>query len=286
VAHVKAPRDEIVHANGVNLCVDSIGDPSDPPILLIMGSGASMDWWEDEFCERLAAGGRFVVRYDHRDTGRSVSYEPGAPGYTGDDLIDDVVGLLDALDIPRAHLVGMSMGGAIAQVVALDHPERVASLTLISTSPAGPDDDLPGMSPETVAAFKVDTPDWSDREAVIDYMVHLERVCASRSQPFDEPSFREICARAFDRTVNIESMTTNHNLLEGGARWRERLPELDLPTLVIHGTDDPVLPYPHGEALANEIPGAGLLTLEATGHELPRRTWDVAAPAILEVSSG
>jgi pimeloyl-ACP methyl ester carboxylesterase len=251
-----------------------------------MGWSASMDWWEDEFCERLAGGGRFVVRYDHRDTGRSVSYEPGAPGYSGDDLIDDVVGLLDALDIPRAHLVGMSMGGAIAQVVALDHPERIASLTLISTSPAGPDDDLPGMSPETIAAFKVETPDWSDREAVIDYMVHLERVCASRSERFDEPSFREICARAFDRTVNVESMTTNHNRLEGGARWRERLPELDLPTLVIHGADDPVLPFPHGQALADEIAGARLLTLEATGHELPRRTWDVAVPAILEVSSG
>ncbi len=245
-----------------------------------------MDWWEDEFCDRLAAGGRFVVRYDHRDTGRSVSYQPGAPGYTGDDLVDDVVGLLDALGISKAHLVGMSMGGAIAQVVTLDHPERVASLTLIATSPAGPDADLPGMSPEAAADFKVDPPDWSDREAVLDYMVHLERACASRWEPFDEPGFREICARALDRTVNIESMTTNHNLVDGPARWRERLPELDLPTLVIHGTDDPVLPHPHGQALANEIPGARLLTLEGAGHELPRRTWCVVVPAILEVSSG
>ena len=282
---MKAPHDEIVRANGVDICVDSFGDPNDPAILLIMGSSASMDRWEDDFCARLAAGARFVVRYDHRDTGRSVSYEPGAPGYTGDDLIDDVAGLLEALDIRRAHLVGMSMGGALAQVVALDNPDRVASLTLISTSPAGPDDDLPGMSPETVAAFKVVTPDWSDREAVIDYMVHLQRVCASRSETFDEANFREVCARAFDRTVNVESMTTNHNLLEGGGRWRERLRELDVPTLVIHGTADPVLPYEHGLALANEIPGARLLTLEATGHELPRRTWDLAVPAILDLTS-
>jgi pimeloyl-ACP methyl ester carboxylesterase len=282
---LRAPHDDIVRANGVDICVDGFGDPRHPAVLLIMGASASMDWWEDEFCERLAAGRRFVVRYDHRNTGRSVSYEPGAPGYTGDDLIDDVVGVLDALEIPMAHLVGMSMGGAIAQAVALDHPGRVASLTLIATSPAGPDDDLPGMSTETVAAFRADAPDWSDREAVIDYMVHLERVCASSSEPFDEAGFREICARAFDRTTNVESMTTNHHLIEGGARWRERLPELSLPTLVIHGTDDPILPYPHGRALANAIPGARLLTLEATGHELPRRTWDVAVPAILEVSS-
>ena len=250
-----------------------------------MGSGASMDWWEDEFCERLAAGGRFVVRYDHRDTGRSASYAPGAPEYTGDDLIADVVGILDALDIGRAHVVGMSMGGAIAQVVALDHPDRVASLTLIATSPAGPDEDLPGMSQETIAAFQVDKPDWSDRDAVIDHMVHLERLCASRSVPFDEASFREICARAFDRTVKVESMMTNHHLVDGGDRWRERLPELRIPTLVIHGTDDPILPHEHGEALAREIPDARLLTLEETGHELPRRTWDAAIPAILELTS-
>jgi pimeloyl-ACP methyl ester carboxylesterase len=234
-----------------------------------------MDWWEDEFCERLAAGGRFVVRYDHRDTGRSVTYEPGAPEYTGADLIADAVGLIDALDLAPAHVVGMSMGGALAQVLALDHPDRVASLTLISTSPAGPDDDLPGMSEETIAAFDVDRPDWSDREAVVDYMTHLSRVSAGRSRPFDEAAFRELGGRVFDRTANIESSMTNHDLLDSTDRWRERLPELRIPTLVIHGTEDPVLPYEHGVALAREIPGAELLTLERTGHELPRRVWDV-----------
>jgi len=280
-----APHDEILRANGVDLCVDSFGDPGDPALLLIMGSSASMDWWEDEFCERLAAGGRFVVRYDHRDTGRSVSYEPGDPGYTGEDLVDDVVGVLDALGISRAHLVGMSMGGAIAQVVALDHPDRVASLTLVSTSPSGPGEELPGMSEETVAAFGAPRPDWDDRDQAIDYMTHLSRVSASPAAPFDEAAFRELAGRVFDRTVNIESTMTNHNVLESGARWRDRLPTLDLPTLVIHGTDDPVLPYEHGVALEREISGARLLTLDGTGHELPRRTWDLAVPAILEVSS-
>jgi pimeloyl-ACP methyl ester carboxylesterase len=283
------PRhDEIVQANGVDLCVETFGDPTDPAILLIMGSSASMDWWEDEFCERLAAGSRFVIRYDHRDTGRSISYDPGAPLYTLRDLVADAVGLLDTFGPASAHLVGMSMGGAIAQLVALDHPGRVASLTLISTSPAGPgpdDPDLPAMSEETLAQFAVGDPDWSDRAAVIDYTVQLARVSAGRSRPFDEAAFRDLAGRVFDRTVNIASSMTNHNAMEGGDRWRERLGELSAPTLVVHGTEDPVLPYGHALALAEEIPGAQLLALERTGHELPRAVWDVLVPAILEHTS-
>jgi pimeloyl-ACP methyl ester carboxylesterase len=278
---VRAPHDDIVHIHGVDLCVDSFGDATHPPVLLIMGSSASMDWWEGEFCERLAGDSRFVIRYDHRDTGRSVAYEPGSPGYAGEDLVADAVGVLDALEIDRAHLVGMSMGGALAQVAALDHPARVSSLTLISTSPAGPSDpDLPGMSEETMARFSVDAPSWDDRTAVTDYMLHLARVSASDAEPFDEAAFRELAGRVLDRTTNMESTMTNHNLIEGGERWRERLGEIGVPTLVIHGTDDPVLPYEHGVALAGDIGGAQLLTLERTGHELPRRVWDVVIPAI------
>ena len=283
---MKAPHDDIVRTNGADLCVDSFGDPGDPAILLIMGSGASMDWWEDEFCERLASGSRFVIRYDHRDTGRSVSYEPGNPGYSGGELAADAVGVLDALEIDRAHVVGMSMGGALAQVVALDHPDRVQSLTLIATSPAGVADDLPGMSEENMARFKADTPDWSDREAVVGYLAHLARASASPSPPFDEEGFRKLAGRVFDRTANMESSMRNHDLLEGSDPWRERLPGLRVPTLVVHGTDDPVLPYEHGVALAREILGAELLTLEHTGHELPRRTWDAVVPAIVHHTAG
>ena len=130
----------IIDANGVRLCVDTTGDAADPAILLISGMGGSMDWWEEEFCQRLASGqgqgGRFVIRYDHRDTGRSVSYPAGAPGYTGADLAADVVGVLDALGRRSAHLAGVSIGGALAQQVALAHPDHVDSLVLISTSPA------------------------------------------------------------------------------------------------------------------------------------------------------
>src|ERR1700737_4568734 len=120
----------IVDVNGVDLCVDTIGDAADPAILLISGMGGSMDWWEEEFCQRLAAGGRLVIRYDHRDTGRAVSYPAGAPGYTGADLAADVAGVLDALGRRSAHLAGISMGGALAQQVALAHPDRGASQVL------------------------------------------------------------------------------------------------------------------------------------------------------------
>ena len=277
--------ERIVRANGVDICVGSFGEDSDPAILLIMGSGGSMDWWEDEFCERLATGHRFVVRYDHRDTGRPVSYEAGAPSYTGRDLVEDAVGVLDALGLASAHVVGMSMGGALAQILALDHPDRVASLTLISTSPSGRDPDLPEMSEEAGAEFAaIRRPDWSDRSSVIEYQLRIARVLTAPSHPFDEEGFRRLAGRVFDRTTNIEASLTNHDLLRGGDRWRERLAELDVPTLVIHGTEDPLFPYGHALALAGEIPGAELLPLDGTGHDLPRRVWDRVVPAILEAT--
>jgi pimeloyl-ACP methyl ester carboxylesterase len=243
-------------------------------------------WWEEGFCELLANQGRFVIRYDHRDTGRSISYEPGAAPYSLRDLAEDVVGLLDAFSLESAHLVGMSVGGWIGQLVALDHPDRVASLTLISTSPtAGPGDpDLPEMSQELQAFFAQEDsePDWSDREAVIDYIVEGERPFAG-SRPFEEAAIRAIAARVFDRTTNFASSITNHAGIDSGDRWRERLGEVSVPTLVIHGTEDPMYPYGNALALAKEIPGAQLLALERVGHEVPPRAlWDVVVPAIMQ----
>jgi pimeloyl-ACP methyl ester carboxylesterase len=124
---VKPVRNQrMVQANGVDLCVETFGEAADPPILLIMGAAASMDWWPVGFCERLSAQSRYVIRYDLRDTGQSSSYEPGAPSYTSSDLVDDAIGLLDTLGIPAAHLVGMSMGGGIAQHLAFEHPRDPA----------------------------------------------------------------------------------------------------------------------------------------------------------------
>ncbi|MFL5870837.1 MAG: alpha/beta fold hydrolase [Solirubrobacterales bacterium] len=277
----------MVSANGVELCVETLGDRADPAILLIAGSNSAMDWWEDEFCDRLVAGGRFVIRYDHRDTGESVSYPPGAPDYNGDDLADDAVGILDALGIGRAHVVGISMGGAVAQTVALDYPDRVESLTVISTSFAVPSGlDLPGMRSDVAAAFAaLERPDWSDRDAVIRYGVEVTRLY-SGSGGFDEDSNRELWGRVFDRTRSIESTFLNHDLIhEREGRAHPPVSEIRASTLVFHGADDPLFPLEHGKALAAAIPGARLISLDGVGHELPRRAWDLVVPAILELTS-
>jgi pimeloyl-ACP methyl ester carboxylesterase len=279
---LRTSQPTMVLAKGVELCVQTFGDPESPAILLIGGAATSMDWWEEEFCERLASGPRFVIRYDLRDTGQSVSYERGAPQYGGPDLVTDAVGLLDALRLARAHVVGMSMGGGIAQRLALDHADRVASLTLIATSPGGAD--LPPMSDELRAWFEEPPPepDWSDRQAVVDYIVEDLRQHAG-TLPFDEEEMRAFAGRIVDRTVNIASSMKNHYLLEGDEPVGPRLGELTAPTLVLHGTEDPLFPYGHAEALAAEIPGARLLPLEGMGHELPPRPiWDQVVAAILD----
>jgi pimeloyl-ACP methyl ester carboxylesterase len=277
-------NEKVMRVNGVDLCVESFGDPADPAILLVHGAAASMLWWQEAFCERLAGGGRFVIRYDQRDTGRSVSYPPGAPGYTVRDLTADVVGILDGFGLTSAHLVGMSMGGALCRIVALDHPDRVASLTLISTSPGGPD--LPGPSEKYRAWVEgVAEPDWSDRAAVIEYLLAAVRALGSDAGPFDEAAARDLLRRDVDRTLDIESSQKNHFAMEHGAP-PPGLAHITVPTLVIHGADDPMLPLGHGQALASRIPGASLLTLERIGHELPPAVWDLVVPAILAHTAG
>ncbi len=284
--------DRILSVNGVDLCVETIGDARDPAMLLIGGAASPMDWWEDEFCQRLAAGGRFVIRYDSRDTGRSVTYGAGAPQYTAMDLAADAVGVLDALGLRSAHFVGISMGGALAQRVAIGHPDRVDSLVLISTSPAGPggpgNPDLPPMSDELQASFAAEAraQDWSDRAAVVDYIVASERRSAAREH-FDEARVRVLAERIVDRTTDIAASMTNHWLIEGGEPVRARLGEVIAPTLVIHGTADPLFPYGHAEALAREIPRAELLPLDGVGHQMPPRAlWTTVIPALLRHTSG
>jgi pimeloyl-ACP methyl ester carboxylesterase len=229
-------------AGGVDIHVETFGEPSDPAVLLSSGFMTSMDCWEDEFCRRLAASGRYVVRYDHRDTGGSVTYPVGSPPYGFDELVSDVVGVLDGVGAAQAHVVGVSMGGGIGQRLALEYPDRVLSLTLISTSPglrpaAPPAADLPSMAPELEAHF---------------------------TDPATKPQH-------------------NHVLLDPGAPYRSRLGAIDVPTLVVHGVEDPLFPFGHAEASAREIRGAELIPLEGVGHELlPRHTWDALIPKIVE----
>jgi pimeloyl-ACP methyl ester carboxylesterase len=274
---------KILNANGVDLCAETLGDPGDPALLLIMGSSAPMDWWEDGLCTQLADGGRHVIRYDHRDTGESVSYPAGEPGYTGADLAADAMGILDALGIERAHVAGMSMGGALAQSIALEHPRRVLALTLIATTPvAGGPDDLPGMDDEARAAFAaIAEPDWGDRDAVVDYMTALAAAGAARTKPFDDARFRPLAARVFDRTRNFEASMRNHHAASRGRPPAGGVGDIRAPTLVVHGDQDPIFPLAHGLALADTIRGAGLLVLDDAGHELPPHTWEPLAQAIL-----
>ncbi len=211
--------------NGAELCVDTIGEPADPAVLLIMGGAGSMDRWERPFCERLAAAGRYVIRYDHRDTGGSTTYPPGDPGYTGDDLVADAVAILDHLGVERAHLFGLSMGGGIAQRTAVEHPERVAGLTLMSTSPIGTGGpQLPPMSDELRAVFSGEAPaepDWSDREAAIAYMLEGERPYAG-SRGVDEDAMRTLLGRVYDRSTSLPS-ANNHFIVDGTEMARARL---------------------------------------------------------------
>jgi pimeloyl-ACP methyl ester carboxylesterase len=274
--------ERMIQANGVELCTESFGDPADPPILLVMGIGGSMLWWEEGFCAMLADGGRFVIRYDHRDTGRSVTYEPGRPGYTGGDLVADAAGVLDAHGLGAAHLVGVSAGGAFAQLLALDHPGRVLSLVVISTSAALPTGRrLPPPSQELGRFLSTAHADWSDRDSVIDYLVGYARVLAGGRRPFDAAGVRDLVRRDVERARNFAA-TQNHDAIPDDERRRAPLSAVAAPTLVIHGTADPMFPLEHGAALAQEIPGARLMALDGAGHGVDRADWEPIVRAILE----
>jgi pimeloyl-ACP methyl ester carboxylesterase len=272
----------MIEANGVELCTEPFGDPADPPILLIMGIGASMLWWEEEFCRLLADGGRFVIRYDHRDTGRSVTYRPGHPEYAGADLVADAAGVLDAYGIPAAHLVGVSAGGAFAQLLALDFSDRVLSLVLISTTAVTAGDRaLPRPTEEFGRFLATAEVDWSDAESLIEYQVGYARMLAGTRRPFDDTAIRELVRRDVERAHNFAAVR-NHDLLSQDEAPREPLSRVVAPTLIIHGTADPMFPPAHGAALAAEIPNAELMSLDGAGHGLDRADWAEVAAAIVE----
>jgi len=274
--------ERMIRTDGVEICTEAFGDPGDQALLLVAGLGSSMLWWDEDLCRMLADGGRFVIRYDHRDTGRSTGYEPGRPGYTGGDLVADAAGVLDAYEIPAAHIVGVSAGGALAQLLALDHPQRVVSLVLISTSLALPGDRaLPPPTEEFkrfVSTTRVDRP---DRESVIEYLVEYSRVLAGGLRPFDETRIRDL-VRLEAHRANDLAARQNHDFISDDGRRRPALSSIAAPALVIHGTADPMFPVAHAEALAQAIPGAALLRLEGAGHGVDRADWGTVAAAILD----
>ena len=272
-------------ANDVTLGIESFGD-EDAPLVLLAG-GTTMLSWPDSLCERLAAGGRRVARYDLRDCGESTLADPEAPAYNLRDLAADAAALADALGGGPAHLAGIGVGGMVAQVAALDHPGAFSALTLVGTRAVAPgpaDDDLPEHDQATMSRlFGSPMPDWTDREAVAEFAAAGAEILGD-----DPVAARAVAERIWDRTpgTSPEVQMANQmgmvfSRLDCKPRWRERLPEIGVPTLVVHGRRDPFFPVGNGEAIAREIPGAQLLVLDEAATAIPDQAAGEVAEAML-----
>jgi len=269
----------------VTLGVEHFGDAAAP--LVLLAGGTTMLSWPDALCESLARGGRHVVRYDLRDCGTSTTVDPDKPAYTLRDLAADAAALARGLDDRPAHLAGIGTGGMVAQVAALDHPDAFSALTLVGTRSVAPgpvDDDLPDHDQAAMKQrFALPKPDWSDRASVAEWAAAASAIFGN-----DPGEARETAERIFDRTPGTSPSLQRANQLgmvfaslNCKPRWRKRLPELALPTLVVHGRRDPFFPVGCGEALAREIPGAKLLVLDEAATAIPAASADEVAAAML-----
>ncbi|MFC9439561.1 alpha/beta fold hydrolase [Nocardia sp. NPDC057030] len=275
----------------IELAYERFGDPVSPPVLLIMGGGAQMINWPDGFCAELVGRGLHVVRFDSRDTGRSTHISdapivdmPAAlagdlttASYTLSDMAADTVGLLDALGFGSAHLVGLSMGGMIAQTMAIHYPERVRSLTSISSRTGAP-----GVGDADFAAIGPLGPQPHDRQSYIDWQVRVARAIRSPGFAFDEAAVAETAARACDRGRDHEAMMRHFVAVLASGDRTERLRALRVPTLVLHGANDLMCAVSGGRATADAVPGAKLVIFDGMGHHLPRELWPALADHIAE----
>ncbi|MFD1786035.1 alpha/beta fold hydrolase [Sphingomonas floccifaciens] len=282
-------------ANGITLEYEDAGDPAAQPILLIMGLGAQLTLWPDELIDALVARGFRVIRFDNRDVGLSTKFDRAglpdlaqlmmammsgrgfAPPYTLSDMAADAVGLLDALGVPSAHIVGASMGGMIAQLVAADHPTRVRSLTSIMSTSGNPS--LPPARPEAMAVL-TGRPMSADRETIVAHGMRTAQVIGSPAYPYDLDRLRTRVERDIDRSfAPAGAMRQMSAILADGDR-RERLRRITAPTTIIHGDADPLVPVEGGRDTAAAIPGAELVILPGMGHDLPLPLIDDIADAI------
>lgn len=274
-----------VNANGTALAIESFGD-DDAPLVLLVG-GPTMLSWPDALCERLAAGGRRAVRYDLRDSGQSTTTDPQEPAYTLRDLAADAAALADALGGAPAHLAGIGVSAMVAQVAVLDHPDAFSALTLVGTRPVAPgppDDDLPGHDRATMdRLFARPMPDWSDRGAVAAFAATGAEILGD-----DPVTARATAARIWDRTPGTAPPVHTANQLgtvfaglDCTPRWRERLPGIGVPTLVIHGRRNRFFPVGNGEAIARAIPGARLLVLDEAATAIPETAVNEVTEAML-----
>jgi pimeloyl-ACP methyl ester carboxylesterase len=270
-------------AGAVELAYETFGDPADPPVLLVMGLGTQMLAWPDGFCRLLADRDLFVIRFDNRDIGLSTHLHDAPPpdvmaamtgdtssaSYTLSDMAADTVALLDALGLRSAHVVGLSMGGMIAQVVAIEHPERVLTLTSIMSTTGDPS--VGGATQEALGALLA--PPASTREEAQERAVAGYRIIGSPGYPLDEEGLRERAGTAFDRANDPAGVGRQLLAILASGDRTPRLREVGVPTLVIHGERDPLIDVSGGRATAAAIPGAELAVLEGMGHDLPRELW-------------
>lgn len=272
-----------VKSNGIEIVYDTFGDRSARPLLLIQGLGMQMIAWDDEFCAALAARGYWVIRFDNRDIGLSTKFDaagiPDIPSlirlqmigkpiqspYSLADMAEDAVGLLDALSCKSAHVVGVSMGGMIAQLIAICHPDRVRTLTSIMSSTGAPG--LPGPKPQVTWILVAPTP--TERAAYIEHEVKLWRSLSGPGFAFDEVFTRERAERFFERGLSPAGTARQLAAILAASSRREALQKLRIPTLVIHGDADPLVPVECGMDTAHAIPGSELKLIEGLGHGLP-----------------
>jgi pimeloyl-ACP methyl ester carboxylesterase len=270
-------------ANGIDLVYQAFGDPADPTVLLIMGLGVQMLGWDAALCELLAGRGFQVVRFDNRDVGRSTKISGGpranvlaavaggtsSASYTLDDMGDDCAGLLDHLGVERAHLVGVSQGGMIAQTLAVRRPERVLSLTSIMSTTGDPSVGQP--HPEALPVLLAGRP--TDREGFVEFVVRAWGVIGSPGFDADEDALRETARASYDRGIHPDGTARQLIAILASGDRTDSLRRLRVPTTVIHGGDDPLIDVSGGEATAEAIPGAELVLIEGMGHDLPRALW-------------
>jgi pimeloyl-ACP methyl ester carboxylesterase len=271
-------REKWIERGAARLYTESLGDPSKPPVLLIMGVMASKLWWPEEFCQGMVEAGHFVIRYDNRDTGLSTHCPQGRPNYSFADMAADAVAILDGYGIDKAHVVGVSMGGMLAQQVALRFPDRVRTATFISTSPLGVKDLPPSTEGYRVHSADGGKVDWTDLSAIAAYVRKDCAMIASTKHPHDADAVAALIQRDMKRAHDFRSVT-NHFMLLGGDDGPElKAADVKAPVLAIHGTSDPLFPIEHGEALAAAIPGARLVRIDGGGHEIhPRDSEQIVA---------
>ena len=286
--------EERATANGIEIVYETIGDPSNPPLLLVMGLGTQLIHWDLELCELFAERGFYVIRFDNRDAGRSTYIDAPVPNirramaglkidapYLLDDMADDVFGLLDHLGIEAAHVAGASMGGMIAQTMAIRRPERVLSLTSIMSTTGERRAGRPKLRVWGVLLRRAPR----DKDAAVEYFVRVFRMIGSKGFPADEDRIRAHAAEAYDRGHSPAGTGRQLAAIMASGDRTDRLRGLQVPTLVFHGRDDPLIPFRGGRATADAIPGARLIGIPGMGHDLPRQVWPQLVGAVAETAA-